>query len=705
MKRKLFSILLAICLLTAPLTALGAVSKITINEPAATSENWILNESFGSSFTDSLIYNKTTERNHAKKATVNGESCLKVYWVESYAGTRAYPAPLKTVDTDISDGIVVYKGKFLIPGEETQGTEQPNFAIQKYEAIKGASWDDPTTFAVQFDAENGKVEYQWKDDSDTLHEGNNNASISKGLWHEVIIVLDLTENKASTYLDGNLVVDTSIGQNAVAKHFGVGAGFGSIAGAVSYVDDIQIFKVSNPSDIEIITYEKAAPDDSEILGYYAYDDFSDYIVGQGHLIYPTSPWSYPSDTTKYDIPETVMEENGNKFIQMRQSWWQTRAFKLYSPLKDGYAHMHVDVKLENAGAIATIGLGKNEIAANSAGENPRANPVNAAMFAENKIKLMNTVTTNTFDSSISSTYIEVATPFSLGEWHTVDFLFDMEKKQFDIFVDGTPRIVDLYFTYAQDDPKNAPVADFEYKSAVIGLGDGMAAGTNLYFDNLFVADVTGKYVADMFETGYKKLLQAETLSVGDTRYLTESFLLPYNGYARGEDINLKYSTTNSGINIYERYNFSPYDDMRVSIAEGALGTNGSFTANIKKGGVERTVTIPMNLLPEMAASAANPVLNVSAFTVDGSITANGEVTAKGLIENTSESDETVQVLLAVYYGTQLKAVKVESLTAKAGKINELKTESLTLPENLPTGCTAKAFVWNLGTLKAIVPVQ
>lgn len=698
MKRKLFSILLAICLLTAPLTALGAVSKITINEPAATSENWILNESFGPSFTGDLFYNKTTERNHAIKATVNGESCLKVYWVDSKAATRAYPAPLKTVDTAISDGIVVYKGKFLIPGEETQGTEQPNFAIQKYEAIKGSSWDDPTTFAVQFDAENGKVEYQWKDDSDTLHEGNNNASISKGLWHNVIIVLDLTENKASTYLDGNLVVDTSIGQNAVAKHFGVGAGFGSIAGAVSYVDDIQIFKVSNPSDIEIITYEKAAPDDSEILGYYAYDDFEGYQENQSIL--KNQDGSSPADTNRYDMTETVCLENNNKYTGITAVYgtvFAGRSFKLYSPLKSGYAHMHVDIKIAEGG-IAFAGLGKANADSRA---NERGQLGNAAFFSKDKITLYNSISKKQGVSECIPR-IEIKSDFSEGDWHSVDFVFDVANRQFDIFVDGTPRVVDLYYAKSEADA-SADITDFAYYSAVVGWGEYSAG--SIYYDNLFVADVTGKYVADMFEAGYKKLLQTKTLSVGDTRYLTESFLLPYNGYATGEDINLEYATTTGGINIYNRYHFSPYDDMRVSIAEGVFGTNGSFTVNIEKGGVERTVTIPMNLLPEMAASAANPVLNVSAFTVDGSITANGEVTAKGLIENTSESDETVQVLLAVYYGTQLKAVKVESLTAKAGKINELKTESLTLPENLPTGCTAKAFVWNLGTLKAIVPVQ
>lgn len=698
MKRKLFSFLLATSLLLTPLAAFGE----EVMEPADGDAAWVLQEGFGDSFTDSVIYAKT-DRNSAQKVTVNGESCLRLWNNDGYDFVTSYPVELKELDTPITEDYVVFKGKFLIPKTtdsnnplegEVKETGLPEFSI--HNSVAG-SWQDDTTFAVQFDAKNSKINCNHKDAGGTQRYGSAMAPISYDAWHEVAIILDIVYGTADTYLDGFLVIDDyAFDANKSAKIFGVEAGFHSTLNAVSYVDDIRIFTTVEPEieeGEEVKRYKPVTSSDVEILGYYAYDDFEAYKENIAGLV--MQDWSDPSDTSKYGMDEHLHLENGNKYVQGSSTWTQGRAFSLYSPLKSGYAHLHTDIKLAEGG-VAFVGLGKDQVI--SGNSNPRANLVNAAYFKENKIQLLKTITNDMFDEAITSTHIELPIDFSVGEWHSVDFLFDMTNKQFDIFVDGMPRVVDLYFTLEENG--YLPVEDFVYRSAVVGVGE--ASTGNIYYDNVYVADVTGKYVADMFEEGYEKYLTEHTFSVGGSCYLTEDFLLPFNGYAYGPDVHVDYSTTNEGISIYERTNYSPYDDMRVFAIDGAIGNEGEFTVEIEKGGEERTVTVPLNLIPRLEQSTENSSLYLSKFSVGGDLRANGEIFAGGFVENTSTEDITADLVIAVYEGKTLRIIEFGEITIPAQKTDAVSSTPITLPADLPEGCTAKAFLWTLAGMRPLI---
>lgn len=708
MKQKIFSVILTACLLLSPLAVLGA----TIEDPASDAASWILNETFGESFTSNMLSDVNHYKHNAKKVTVNGESCLRIWNNDTYQSTAPYPIDLKQLETPVSEGYVVYKASFLIPetlsdSDPLSGAVmeagKPEFSILNSHVT---GWDNDVTFAVRFDAANGKVGYYYQAPpvaGMTYGNYTGDVSVTRGIsydmWHDMMMVVDLTNDKASVYLDGTLVIDSlSIDTTDVATCFGVEPGTYSALKAVSYVDNIKIY-TANEIDIiegeEKKIYKRSSFDNEDILGYYAYDDFQSYKGNTSGILKENG--NPPSDTSRYDMTEYIHRDtDGNQYLEANASWFQGRAFALYSPLKAGYAHMHVDLKL-NEGAKAFVSLGKLESINSSA--NPRGDMANAVFFGENQISMVKMVMNSTFTQVLDSQYLPLTTDFSVGEWHSVDFLFDMDNKQFDLFIDGTPRIVDMYLAAAENDHINDydnPITDFTYRSAVVGRAD--VSDGSYYVDNLYVADVTGKYVADMFEEGYKKLLEKETTKLGDTYYMPNDFQMPSNGYAMDDDIHVAYSTTNEGVMIYERVNYSPTDEMRVAIIGGAIDNKGEFTVDIFKGGEERTVTVPLSLVGELVPSDSNLAMHYSPFIVAGELKANEEIVAGGFVENVSETDEKLDLVLAVYEGKQLKSFEIESVTAKAGEVTPLKTASMTLPADVGEHCTAKVFVWNFAGL-------
>lgn len=722
MKHKIFSILLTICLLALPFTTLGA----SIADPATDDAAWILNEDFGNNFTSDPL-SCLNGRVVAHQATVENKTVLKAWGVDTVY--TSYPIALKTLDTPISSGFIVYKAKFMIPGDtisdsypvtsEVGYKGQVEFSV--HNSVTGG-YNDDHTLAVKFDAVNDSV-YVYHNKSVGSSGGAQTYSgvtIDADAWNDVMMTIDMTNSRADVYLNGRRVVEGYTFTNGRSVSvIGCGVGQNTPLNAPAYIDDVKVFTASTlefePEEAQKIY--KEVSDKEGVLGYYAYDDFEGYDVDKSKTygtLYYNGTWDTVLNETERadshaftgnDRWEYVKNGDDGKYYYV-QSKNAGRTFKLYTPLKEssGYAHMHVDVNMPEASeGIPVVGFSADEKNLNS----PTGRNINRIQLHPDKITVLHTMTSNAFNATVPE--INVPVDIKRGEWISVDILQDMSNKQWDIFINGVPVIVDLYFSNIEDNyvngTVNAEALDYTFKSAYLGVVAATANGNGAEFDNVYVADVTGDYVANMFKSGYEKLLNENIVVIDGVNYLKDSFLLPYNGYAKGDDVNFNYSTTNSGISIYERHSFSPYDDMRVSVKDGGEGARGNFTVIIDKGGKETTLTVPMNVQPVLTASPGSATLSVSAFKVIGAVSANGIVAAEGYIKNVSETDASVDVLLAVYQGTQLKTVKIEKVIAKAGKLNAIKTEGLTLANDLPTGCTAKAFVWNLGTLKALTSLQ